>query len=78
MMRYDMGFNKENVLAVNLESAPKSRWDFNARQQLDGELKSNPMIADVAFAVENFIEPVRSTHNRVKDNGEHVFFQAYF
>ena len=78
MMRYDMGFNKENVLAVNLESAPKSRWDFNARQQLAGELKSNPMIADVAFAVENFIEPVRSTHNRVKDNDEHVFFQAYY
>ena len=78
MMRYDMGFNKENVLAVDLSTASKSRWDFNARQQLANELKTSPMIADVAFAVENFIEPVRSTHNRTKENSEHVFFQAYY
>ena len=78
MMRYDMGFNKENVLAVDLSTASKSRWDFNARQQLANELKASPMITDVAFAVENFIEPVRSTHNRTKENSEHVFFQAYY
>ena len=77
MMKYDMGFNKENILAVNLGGAGKSRWDFNARQQLTNELKANPMIADVTFASENFIGESRSTHNRVTEKGENIFFQAY-
>ena len=79
MMRYDMGFNKENVLAINLGSGKttKSRWDYNARQQFTNELKSNPMIADVTFASEEFIAQSRSTHNRVTEKGENIFFQAY-
>ncbi len=79
MMRYDMGFNKENVLGVNLGSgsATKSRWDFNARQQFTHELKTNPMIVDAAFGSENFIAPTRSTHNRVTEKGDNIFFQSY-
>ena len=79
MMRYDMGFNKENVLAVNLGSGrtTKSRWDFNARQQFTNELMSCPMIAGVTFASEEFIAQSRSTHNRVTEQGENIFFQAY-
>ena len=77
VMRYDMGFNKENVLGVNLGSASKSRWDFNARQQFTNELKTNPMIVDAAFGSENFIADTRSTHNRVTENGDNIFFQAY-
>ena len=77
MMRYDMGFNKENVLGVNLGSASKSRWDFNARQQFTNELKTNPMIVDAAFGSENFIADTRSTHNRMTEKGESIFFQAY-
>ena len=77
MMRYDMGFNKENVLGVNLGSASKSRWDFNARQQFTNELKTNPMIVDAAFGSENFIADTRSTHNRMTEKGENIFFQAY-
>ena len=79
MMRYDMGFNKENVLAINLGSGKttKSRWDFNARQQFTNELKTNPMIIDAAFASENFIADTRSAHNRVTEEGDNIFFQAY-
>ena len=77
MMRYDMGFNKENVLTVELGAAPKSRWDFNARQQMEGELKRNPAIVDVAFASETIITPTRSTHGRMTDEGKYIHFQAY-
>ena len=77
MMRYNMGFNKENILGVNLGRVNKSHWDFNARQQIESELKRNPAIVDAAFASENIITPTRSTHGRMTEKGEHIQFQAY-
>ena len=35
------------------------------------------MIVDAAFGSENFIADTRSTHNRVTEKGENIFFQAY-
>ena len=77
MMHSDMGFNREYLLSVYLDYAPHSHWDFNARQQMESELKRNPAIADVAFASEGIITPTRSTHGRVTDEGKYIHFQAY-
>ena len=77
MMHSDMGFNREYLLSVNLDYAPHSHWDFNARQQMEGELKRNPAIVDVAFASETIITPTRSTHGRVTDEDKYIHFQAY-
>ena len=77
MLHYDIGFNKANILGVNLIGASKSRWDFNARMQFTNELKANPAIVDAAFASENFLADMHSGHGKQTEKGEFINFQAY-
>ena len=74
---YDMGFNKEHLLAADISKAGKAHWDYNLRQQFTGELKSNPMIADVTFAATPFMGEMRQTLNLHRENGEEIRTQAY-
>ncbi len=74
---YDMGFNKEHLLTANIGKAGKAYWDYNLRQQLTSELKSNPMIVDVTFARSSFMDELRQTLNLHGMDGREMSVQAY-
>ena len=77
MRNFDMGFNKEQLLAADISKAGKAHWDYNLRQQFAGELKSNPMIADVTFAASPFMGEMRQTLNLHREDGEEIPTQSY-
>ena len=74
---YDMGFNQEHLLTANIGKAPKAYWDYNLRQQLVGELKANPMIADVTFARSTFMDELRQTLNLHGMDDREMSVQTY-
>ena len=58
MMNYDMGFNKDEILTVQMKP-------FNSQAASDAfvaKLKQNPMIIDAAFATEDFVTSERSSN----------------
>ncbi len=59
MMNYDMGFNKDEILTVQMKS-------FKSYAAIDGftaKLKQNPMIVDVTFAQGDVVTPQRGSWN---------------
>ena len=77
MMKYDMGFNKEHLLTANLSAASEVHNDYNRRQQFANELKANPAITDVTFAMGQLVEPTRMTNGHENQRGEMVHYQCY-
>lgn len=72
MMRYDMGFDSSEVLAVNDVSLPNHE-KFEA---LADKLKENPAVIDVAAAAGNLVSPERMGWGRTF-KGETISFQCY-
>ena len=77
MMKYDMGFNKEHLLTANLAAASEVHKDYNLRQQFAYELKTNPAITDVTFAMGKLVEPMRMTWGQKNQRGEMMHYQCY-
>ena len=63
MMNYDMGFNKEEILTVQM----KPFKNYAAIDAFTAKLKQNPMVVDVTFAQGDIVTPQRGswtyTHN---------------
>lgn len=74
MMNYDMGFNKEMLLAVN---APRSISNtLEKRDAFDSKLKENPQIKEVAWAAGNMVAESRMGWGR-QFKGKRINFQCY-
>ena len=84
MLRYDMGFDKENLLVVNnmpaeavFESYDQENGLSQVRRDAFAEsLMKNHQIADVAFADGSFIAPSRMQWGRNVD-GKGIYFNVY-
>ena len=66
MMNYDMGFNKDEILTMQM----KSFKSYAAIDAFTAKLKQNPIIVDVTFSQGDIVAPQRSswtyTHNDQK------------
>ena len=58
MMNYDMGFNKDEILTVQM----KSFQSYAAIDAFTAKLKQNPMIIDAAFATGDFVTSERPSN----------------
>ena len=71
MMRYDMGFDRENLLVARAYNVAPETEDVIA-----GRLKSDPDIRDVSWANGEIIAPGRMTWGRLF-KGEQIYYQVY-
>ena len=89
MVNSDIGFNKENILTVDMSSLGRTskvgntdhivsvHWDDNQRRQLTSLLKENPQIQDVTYAGVSMVIDVLFDMNDEKMNGEPVHYYEY-
>ena len=73
MMNYDMGFNKDEILTVQM----KSFQSYAAIDAFTAKLKQSPMIIDAAFATGDFVSSEKS-HAIYKYNDKMVGYAYYF
>lgn len=72
MMNYDMGFDQDEILAVQM----KPLESYAATDAFAAKLKQSPMILDVAFAASDIVSNERIQWGRVhKDNV--IYFDCY-
>ena len=72
MMNYDMGFDQDEILAVQM----KPLESYAATDAFAAKLKQSPMILDVAFAASDIVSNERIQWGRVhKDNA--IYFDCY-
>ena len=72
MMRYDMGFDHDEMLTVQM----KAFNSYTATDAFAAKLKQNPMIVDVTFAAGDIVTPERSRWGRgYKD--KQIHFTCY-
>lgn len=85
MLSRDMGFDKENVLKIEIPYEATNGWttengvtmDYTKRNALDDKLKQNPQIKDVAWGQGEFISGGQMQWSRVTEDGQHVTFKVY-
>ena len=71
MMNYDMGFNKEEMLVVQM----KPFESYTATDAFISKLKQNPMVVDVTMALQDIVTPQRMNWgSNVKD--EEIYFKG--
>ncbi len=77
MQTYDMGFEKENVIAFNLGSVSYNHTLADKRETVRAAFMSNPDILDVAFGYEDIVKIGGMTWGRVFRNNETIQFKVY-
>lgn len=73
MMNYDMGFNKDEILTVQM----KSFQSYAAIDAFTAKLKQNPMIVDVTFAQGDIVAPQRTSWTYTY-NDQKISHTCYF
>ena len=78
MMNYDMGFDKEQLLSVKVESHAMKQTEDRNRPALVSLLKESPMIKDVAFSQNRMVsqEARQSWGREVKDENREVIIDV--
>ena len=85
MLTRDMGFDKENILTVEIPYDATYGWtkedgitmDYTKRNALEDKLKQNPQIIDVAWGQGEFISGGDRQWARKTEDGQHVSFRVY-
>lgn len=72
MMNYDMGFDKEGILAVNGPTITS----YQQMDVLSEKLRQNPMVTDVTFSAGDIVEPQRMGWGR-EFRDKQISFQCY-
>ena len=73
MMNYDMGFNKDEILTVQM----KPFKSYAAIDAVTAKLKQNPMIVDVTFAQGDIVAPQRTSWTYTY-NDQKISHTCYF
>ncbi|MBR2629205.1 MAG: FtsX-like permease family protein, partial [Alistipes sp.] len=85
MLSRDMGFDKENILTVEIPYEATYGWtmedgitmDYTKRNTLEDKLKQNPQIMDVAWGQGEFISGGNMQWSRKTEDGQHTTFKVY-
>ena len=85
MLSRDMGFDKENILTVEIPYDATYGWtmedgvtmDYTKRNALEDKLKQNPQIMDVAWGQGEFISGGNMQWSRKTEDGQHTTFKVY-
>ncbi len=85
MLTRDMGFDKENILTVEIPYDATYGWtmedgvtmDYTKRNALEDKLKQNPQITDVAWGQGEFISGGMMQWSRKTEDGQNVTFKVY-
>lgn len=72
MMNYDMGFDKDGILAVD----GPAMGSYQQMDALADKLKQNPMVTDVTYCAGDIVEPQRMGWGR-GFRGHQISFQSY-
>ena len=82
MLSRDMGFDKENLLAVSIPyEAVNAKWnydtDYSKRDAVLESLKQNPQIKDIALGRGHFVAADQMQWSRQLEDGTHQVFDVY-
>ncbi len=77
MQNYDMGFEKENVIAFNLGAVSYGHTLADKRETVRSAFMSNPDIVDVAFGYEDIVRVGGMSWGRNFRDGEDIMFMVY-
>lgn len=82
MLSRDMGFDKENLLAVSIPyEAVNAQWnydtDYSKRDAVLERMKQNPQIKDIALGRGRFVAAEQMQWSRQLEDGAHQVFDVY-
>ena len=77
MQQYDMGFEKENIIAFNLGRVSYNHTKADKRETVRSAFMSNPDILDVAFGYENIVSVGGMTWQRRFRDEQKIAFKVY-
>lgn len=77
MQTYDMGFEKENVIAFNLGRVSYNHTVADKRESVRAAFMSNPDILDVAFGYEDIVKDGGMLWGRKFRDEENIMFKVY-